>query len=268
MQQRVVTLLSDFGLKDSYVSEMKAVILSEYPKARIIDITHQIDRFNVRMGAFLLACATPYFPKGTVHVAVVDPGVGTKRRPVVVETTHSHLVGPDNGVLILAALKEGIERVYVIENPRCMLPKVSNTFHGRDIFAPAAAHLARGRAAAEFGKEIQDYEVPDFAEPRFDEGVISGEILHVDRFGNIITNIPSGYLAKLPLNENAHLKAVVGTQTAVVRFCSTYSSVPIGDSVAIVGSHDFLEISVNQGNAAKLFNAEIGKPMSIRLNYG
>jgi len=268
MQQRVVTLLSDFGLKDSYVSEMKAVILSEFPQAKIIDITHQIDRFNVRMGAFQLACATPYFPKGTVHIAVVDPGVGTKRRPIIVETTRSHLVGPDNGVLILAALKEGIEHVYVIENPRCMLPKVSNTFHGRDVFAPAAAHLASGRAATEFGEEIQNYEVPAFSEPSVDKGVISGEILNVDRFGNIITNIPSGHLAKLPLHENVRLKAIIGNETTVLKFCSSYGSVPIGGFLAIVGSHDFLEISVNQGNAAKRFNVEGGESISVGLNYG
>jgi len=268
MQQRVVTLLSDFGLKDPYVSEMKAVILSEYPQAKIIDITHQIDRFNVRMGAFQLACATPYFPKGTVHMAIVDPGVGTKRRPIVVETTRNHLVGPDNGLLILAALKEGLKHVYVIENPRFILPKVSNTFHGRDIFAPATAHLASGRAAAEFGDEISDYEVPDFAEPRLEKGVIFGEILHVDSFGNIITNIPSEYLSKLHIHENTRLKAAIGNETTVLRFCSTYGNVPIGGSLAIVGSHDFLEVSVNQGNAAKLFSVRSGEPISIGLNYG
>ncbi len=268
MQQRIVTLLSDFGLKDFYVSEMKAVILSKCPQATIIDITHQITQFNVRVGAFQLACATPYFPKGTVHVAVVDPGVGTKRRPIVVETAHGHLVGPDNGLLILAALKEGLRHVYIIENPRFMLPRISNTFHGRDIFAPAAAHLAGGRAAAEFGDEVEDYEVPDFAEPRLEEGVISGEILHVDRFGNIITNISSGYLSKLSVHENASLKASIGNETTLLRFFSTYGSVPIGGSLAIVGSHDFLEISVNQGNAAKLFNVRSGEPISIGLSYG
>lgn len=268
MQQRIVTLLSDFGLKDPYVSEMKAVILSVYPQATIIDITHQIDRFNVRMGAFHLACAVPYFPNGTVHMAIVDPGVGTRRRPIVVETTRNLFVGPDNGLLILAASKEGIRHVYVIGNQRFMLPKVSNTFHGRDIFAPATAHLARGRAPAEFGEEIQNYEVPDFAEPRFEKGVISGEILHVDRFGNIITNIPSEFLAKLPAHKNTRLSAAIGNETAVLNFRSTYSNAAIGEFLALVGSHDLLEVSVNQGNAAKLFRVRSGEPISIELNYG
>lgn len=146
MPARIVTLTSDFGLKDPYAAEMKAAILSICPSAVTVDVTHLVDKFNVRAGAFMLASAAPYFPAGTIHVAVVDPGVGTQRRPIMIETEHSFFVGPDNGLLILAAEAQGIKRMWHIESRRFMLPHVSSTFHGRDIFAPAAAYLANGDA--------------------------------------------------------------------------------------------------------------------------
>jgi len=139
----IVTLLTDFGLKDPYVAEMKAVILSICPEAWIVDVSHMVKKFDVRMGAFILAQAAPYFPAGTVHVAVVDPGVGTERRPIIVEAKRSFYVGPDNGVLMLSAKREGILHIYEIKNRKYMLQKISRTFHGRDVFSPVAAHLAR-----------------------------------------------------------------------------------------------------------------------------
>ncbi len=137
----MITLTSDFGLKDPYVAEMKGVILTINPNATLVDITHEIEKFNVRAAAFALASAAPYFPDGTVHLAVVDPGVGTDRRAIVIQTKKGFFVGPDNGVLVLAAQSQGIEHMYQLSNPKFMMPKVSSTFHGRDIFAPAAAYL-------------------------------------------------------------------------------------------------------------------------------
>ncbi len=233
--------------------------------AKIVDISHEIDKFDIRMGAFILASAVPYFPKGTVHTAVVDPGVGTDRRPIVVETDRSCFVGPDNGLLILGASKESVRHVYVIENTRFMLPRVSKTFHGRDIFAPAAAHLARGVAAASFGKEIEDYVVPSLAKPCSREDSIRGEVLHIDDFGNVITNIPSKILRELDVREKDSIKVKVGKKIAVLKFCSAYCDVPWGDAVAMIGSHDFLEISVNQGNAAKLFTTKRGDSIRLRI---
>src|SRR5208283_4092285 len=131
----MITLTSDFGLKDPYVAEMKGVILTINPKAALIDITHEVEKFNIRMAAFMLASAAPYFPQGTIHMAVVDPGVGTQRRAILIQTKRSVFVGPDNGILILAAQPRGIEHAYQLTNPKFMLPKISNTFHGRDIFA-------------------------------------------------------------------------------------------------------------------------------------
>jgi len=263
MQQTIITLLSDFGLKDPYVAEMKAVILSKCPEARIVDISHEISKFNIRMGAFVLASAAPYFPKGSVHVAVVDPGVGTKRRPIVVETKRSIFVGPDNGVLMLAASKEGLQHVYTIENPQYMLPKVSRTFHGRDIFAPAAAHLAKGCAASKFGKEIGDYLVPDFAKPHLKENAVFGEVLHIDDFGNIVTNISSEILERMALREKDSFTVKVGEETASLRLCSAYGDVSLGEALAIVGSHEFLEISVNHGSAAERFKVKSGDSLRV-----
>ncbi len=140
----MITLTSDFGLKDPYVAEMKGVILTINPKATIIDVTHSVEKFNIGVGAFMLASAAPFFPKGTIHLAVIDPGVGTERRAILIQTKKGFFVGPDNGVLILAAQNQDIEHIYEISNPKFMLPQVSSTFHGRDVFAPAAAHLDKG----------------------------------------------------------------------------------------------------------------------------
>ena len=259
----IITLLSDFGLKDPYVAEMKAVILSIYQEACIVDVSHEVEKFNIRMGAFVLASATPHFPEGTIHMAVVDPGVGTKRRPILVETKHSFYVGPDNGVLMLAAEKEGIGHVYEISNSRLMLPRVSTTFHGRDVFAPAAAHLALGVAPSDFGSEIHDYLVPRFAKPRLTKNAMFGEVLHVDDFGNIVTNISRGEFEKARVREGAMLRFRFKDSVVKLRFCLAYGDVAVGKSLALIGSHDFLEVSVNQGNASDRFGARVGDAVAV-----
>ena len=192
----MITLTTDFGLSDPYVAEMKGVILTINPKATIIDITHGIEKFNIRMAAFVLASAAPYFPKGTVHLTVVDPGVGTERRAIMVQTKLGYFVGPDNGVLMLAAQSQGIERIHEISNPNLMLPQTSSTFHGRDIFAPAAAHLDCGVKPSEFGEEIKNPVSTLFAAVQQNNGVLTGEILHIDSFGNIVTNIKENNMPK------------------------------------------------------------------------
>ncbi|UCH32721.1 MAG: SAM-dependent chlorinase/fluorinase [Candidatus Bathyarchaeota archaeon] len=265
MRQVIITLLSDFGLKDSYVAEMKGTILCVLPKAKIIDISHDIDKFDIRMGAFVLASAIPYFPQNTVHVAVVDPGVGTERRPIILKTKNCYLVGPDNGVLMLAAINQGLKHVYVIENPEFMLQRVSKTFHGRDVFAPAAAHLARGISIAEFGREIRDYVVPDFAQPHLEGSVACGEILHIDNFGNIISNIPSALLEKVGIKEKIHVK--IGAKAKSIKLHAAYDYAPLGETIAIFGSHDFLEISINQGAASKQFNGKRGDSIRVWPTY-
>jgi len=259
----IVTLLSDFGLRDPYVAEMKAVILSICPRARLVDISHEIEKFSVRMGAFVLASATPYFPEGTIHVAVVDPGVGTRRRAVLVEVRRAFFVGPDNGLLMLAAERMGIRRVYEITNRRYMLKCVSQTFHGRDVFAPAAAHLVNGCKPFDFGSEIKDYVVPRFAKSRLTKKALFGEVLHVDDFGNIVTNISRAEFEKTGIREGAMLRFRLRDRAIKLKFCSTYGEVSVGKSLALIGSHDFLEISTNQGSASKKYGAKVGDRVAV-----
>lgn len=259
----IITLLSDFGLKDPYVAEMKAVILSICPEATIVDISHEIRKFDVRMGAFVLASAAPYFPSGTIHVAVVDPGVGTKRRPIIVETRRTFYVGPDNGLLMLSAKKEEIHHVHNITSRRYVLPKVSRTFHGRDIFSCAAANLAKGVSPPKFGPEIHDYVTPRFAKPYLKGDELFGEVLHVDGFGNVVTNISVKDLEKMGLQEGRFLHVKLKNKTLEVKLCSAYGEVPIQSPLAIIGSSDFLEVSVNQGDASKAFQVKTGDPIKV-----
>jgi S-adenosylmethionine hydrolase len=261
----IVTLLSDFGLKDPYLAEIKAVILSISPEARIVDITHEIEKFNIRMGAFILASAAPYFPPDTVHVAVIDPGVGTKRRPIIVKTEQGFYIGPDNGLLMLAAQKEMITKVYHIFNTKCMLPKVSNTFHGRDIFAPVAARLATGILPSEFGPVIQDYVFPEFAKPKAKKGEMVGETLYIDSFGNIISNISEADINSAGFHEGDSLSVKIGGKSLDLRFCSAYGEVSKSTALVLVGGSGFLEVAVNQGSASKVLGAKVGDEFRVSV---
>lgn len=261
----IITLLSDFGLSDPYVAEMKAIILSIHPRVFIVDITHNITKFNIRVGAFVLASAAPYFSARSIHVAVVDPGVGTKRRAIIVETKRSYYVGPDNGLVMLAAQREGIRHVYHVNNPQYMLPRISRTFHGRDIFAPVAAHLAKGSPPSEFGPEIKDYSFPEFAKPRVRKGCLIGEVLYIDDFGNVVTNLLEKDLKKMDMHDECALCVRLNDKMLTLRLCSAYGQVPAGTPLAIIGSSDFLEVSVNQGSASRMFKVKIGDSLQVSL---
>ncbi len=261
MSNPVITLTTDFGLADPYVAEMKAVILKINPSALIIDITHQVEKFNVRMGSYILAAVAPYFPDGTIHVAVVDPSVGTKRKPIIIETGRAYFIGPDNGILVLAAKQMDIKNVYEITNPKFMLSKVSSTFHGRDIFAPAAAHLSRGVGPSELGVKISRIVMPKFTGPIFKRDFLEGEIVYIDGFGNIITNITAKHLDLLGVKEKIGVR--LGKLKLNLKLCRAYGDVEAKETLAIIGSNDFLEISINQGNAANTYNIKVGD--KIRL---
>lgn len=265
MAVRIVTLLSDFGLRDPYVAEMKAVILGMAPKTRIVDISHQIEKFNVRMGAFILSCAAPFFPDGTVHVAVVDPEVGVKRNSIIIETKRSFFVGPDNGLLSLAAAKNGIRGVYKIASTCYVRKPVSKTFHGRDVFAPIAACLVKGEKPQNLGSKTTKYVVLEFAETSRRGDRFFGEILHVDDFGNVVTSFTAGDIEKTGLKEGETFTVVLGVKEYFMRLCSSYAEVRPNQPLAIVGSHGFLEISVNQGSAAKMFMIKPGDSVQIFL---
>ena len=261
MPAKIVTLTTDFGLKDSYVAEMKAAILTICPNAAIVDVTHGVEKFNVRAGAFMLATAAPYFPRGTVHVAVVDPSVGTPRRPIIVETEQSFFVGPDNGLLVLAAEAQGIKQIRHIESRRLMLLHVSNTFHGRDIFAPAAAHLANGVPVEDFGPQITDLVKPEFTNVTRNKDVLAGEVLHVDDFGNIITNIHAKDIAAF---RGGIVQVEFAHQTPYhMKVSTTYADAKPQEPLALIGSHSYLEIALNQGNAAAKFSAKAGDKITI-----
>ena len=261
MPRKIVTLTTDFGLKDPYAAEMKAAILRISPNAVIVDITHEIAKFDIRMGAYTLASAVPYFPKGSVHVAVVDPGVGTRRRPILIQTRQGFFVGPDNGILFLAAEKQGIICVHKLVNSRLMLPKVSNTFHGRDIFSPAAAHLLNGVKSTDFGPEICEAAKPEFAKVKRRKRILVGEVLHVDGFGNIITNINEHELAQ------NHIKDVISVKLPRIKLkltlCKAYGETKLHEPLALIGSHGFLEIALNQDSAADKFKTKPGDALSI-----
>jgi len=264
LRKPIISMLSDFGSKDPYVAEMKAVILSICREASIIDISHEIEKFNIRMGAFILAQAAPYFPEGTIHVAVVDPGVGTERRPIIIETQRNLYVGPDNGLLILAAQNEGIKSIYEITNPKYMLKRVSRTFHGRDIFSPAAAYLAKGVEPQEFGSVICNPVKPGFSTPEIRGEMIMGEIIHIDGFGNLITNISEKNLKASNISEGRALSIQLGEKELTLKLCSSYGEVAKNTPLAIIGGTGFLEISVNQGNASEFFGVKIGDRITLR----
>jgi S-adenosylmethionine hydrolase len=261
MVRSIITLTTDFGLRDPYVAEMKAVILGISQNATIVDITHEIEKFNIRMGAYVLASASPYFPRDTVHIAVVDPGVGTERRALLIETKQGFYIGPDNGVLALAAKKHGIRHIYKITNKGLMLPKISDTFHGRDIFAPAAAYLANGTASEEFGPEIYKIVMPKFAKITRRKDSWVGEVIHIDDFGNIVTSLGQRELKLMGITEslNIKLKDII----LKLRLCKAYAETESQKPLAIIGSHNFLEISINQGNAAEKFKVKSGDKVRI-----
>jgi S-adenosyl-L-methionine hydrolase (adenosine-forming) len=258
---KIVTLTTDFGLKDPYAAAMKAAILGINPGIVIIDVTHDVEKFNVRAGAFVLGSVAPYFPEGTVHVAVVDPGVGPNRRSIAIETKHGFFVGPDNGLLILPAEAQGIKHIYEITSRRFMLSHVSSTFHGRDIFAPVAAHLANGTSIEEFGPQLTDVVRPEFTKVARNEGQLVGEVLHVDDFGNIITNINAKDLQEyrygMILIELPNFKV----QLKVSR---TYTDAKPNEPLALLGSHNYLEIALNQGSAAEKFGSKVGDKITLR----
>jgi S-adenosyl-L-methionine hydrolase (adenosine-forming) len=256
----LITLTSDFGLIDPYVAQMKGVLLSINPKATLVDLTHSVEKYNIRHGAFILASAAPFFPKGTVHLAVVDPGVGTERRAIVIQTKQAFFVGPDNGVLMLSAKNQGIEHIHQITDSKFFLSQVSNTFHGRDVFAPVAAYTDNGVAPSAFGPELSDAVEPKFATVKKNANYYVGEILHIDGFGNIISNITT--------HESIFAKTVkvkLSNQKLLLSFCKTYGQVKLRQAIALFGSHGFLEIALNQGSAAEKFSVKVGDTIEVEF---
>ena len=257
---RVITLTTDFGTSDWFVGTMKGVIAGIAPKARVIDLTHELPPGDIRGGAFALAASCRYFPKGTVHVVVVDPGVGSRRKAIAVQTAKGVFVGPDNGVLSWALAKEKVRAIHALENEAYFLQPVSRTFHGRDVFAPVAAHLSRGVPIRKFGPALEDFVRLAWPEPRVRRGGFEGEVVYIDRFGNAITNLESSLLGG-PQGASCEVYA---KRRRVCPLKAFYQATPPNTPVALVGSSGFLEIAVNGGSAAKVLGMRIGTRVVLR----
>jgi S-adenosylmethionine hydrolase len=261
MRRPVITLTTDFGLADHFVGTMKGVILGICPEAQIVDISHEIGAFGVTEGAFLVAQAYRYFPRGTVHVVVVDPGVGTSRRPILAEAAGQRFVAPDNGVLSMVYTREK-HKVRWINAERYFLKAVSQTFHGRDVFSPAGAHLARGVAPAKMGKPIADYMRLQIERPvRTARRGWTGTVLKIDRFGNLITNFPA---EDFPDLEKRPFAVSLGLET-VHRLARSYAECAPGEVFVIIGSSGYLEVSSSQASAAKMLGCGVGAPVELRI---
>jgi S-adenosylmethionine hydrolase len=276
-QVPIIALLTDFGTTDAYVAAMKGVILTLAPQTQVVDLVHEIDPQNVRQAAYVLLSTYPYFPAHTIFVAVVDPGVGTRRRAIAVETAHGRFLGPDNGLFSYVLACTPAAAIVEITNPAYMLEARSNTFHGRDIFAAAAAHLACGTPIAELGPAVAQIEA--LPQPRLEvaRGQVRGEVIYIDRFGNVITSIgclsweedgallltprfgPKRNEVRFPASSSVSLGRA--TLDGIQR---SYGLAPPGQALALVNSAGQLEVAINQSHAAQTFGVAVGDPVTVR----
>lgn len=252
----IVTLLTDFGLKDAYVGMMKGVILSINRGALVVDISHEVEAGSILQAASFLREAFIFFPRGTVHLAVIDPGVGGRRRPIALEAGGHYFVGPDNGLFWPVIHDFGGEKIVHLTESTYFLPKPSLTFHGRDIFAPVAAHLSMGVKLEELGTRIDDpckLKLP-IADER--DGIMIGQIIRVDNFGNLITNIPGD---RLKHYLGGYQPVVEAGKLTVKGLSRVYSDLEKGQALALINSSNLLEIAVNMGKASESIGLDQGK---------
>jgi S-adenosylmethionine hydrolase len=262
-EKRVITLITDFGDKGGYVGAMKGVILTINPCCQIVDVTHGIAPQDVEEAAFLLYNVYSYFPADSIHLVVVDPGVGSERKSLLVKTKNYCFVGPDNGVLSFVLLRSEYKKVWEITNSCYLLPEVSATFHGRDVFAPVAAHLSRGVPAEEMGREGKDFVVLKDVEPEVSTGVIRAKVVYVDRFGNLVTNISRDLFTR----EVAERPFEVKVKREVIKKLSrSYAEAGEGEVVALLGSSGWLEIALKNGNCQKALSAGKGAIIEVYLS--
>jgi S-adenosylmethionine hydrolase len=261
----IITLTTDYGSNDHFVGTMKGVILDIAPDAEIVDISHAVQAFDVLDGALTISQAYSYFPSRTVHVVVVDPGVGTARRPILASSDKHHFVAPDNGVLSMVYARESRMHVRHITSEHYFLQPVSNTFHARDIFAPVAAYLAKDVDVMKFGDEVEEYIRFSAPKPKaVDQNRLRGVVLKVDRFGNLITNFTPSDAPMLFGAEASGFKIVIGSRE-ITEIHTAYAEGAPGQVFGILGSMGYLEIAANRGAAAQLTGAGKGSEVSILL---
>lgn len=254
----IITITTDFGTRDGFVGQMKGVILGINHEARVIDVTHDIEPLQVLEGALVLKCVSRYFPEGTIHVAVVDPGVGGTRRGMVLRCQDLYFVGPDNGLFSLIVSSASQWEAREIINPEFMLPRPHPTFHGRDVFAPAAAYLSRGMSFDNLGPPITDPVMLPIPNPKHtDEGIV-GQVIYVDRFGNLTTNIDEEML-------NRSVKSVIAGDVVIKGISRYFAEAGEREPLALINSFGLLEIAVNLGNASALLG--IGKGTRVRVAW-
>lgn len=258
---QIITLTTDFGLQDQYVSAMKAVILGLTPDVRLVDISHEIPAQDIMAGAWVIRNSAFLFPKNTVHVVVIDPGVGTDRRPIILQVEDQIFVGPDNGLFSLFYSEFDCKAIE-LKNEKYWRKERSRTFHGRDIFAPVAAHLSNGVAPEEMGSPISDLVTYHWAVPIGDKDGLQGWVVHIDRFGNLITNISEKLIEEKVGRRKVRI--YIGN-TMIDHLVNTFGDVEDGDPAAFIGSSGMLEIGINKGNAAELLSVYKGAQISVVL---
>jgi S-adenosylmethionine hydrolase len=261
-----ICLFTDFGWDDPYVAQLKGAIVTINPNARLLDLTHSVAPYNVTEGAWLLDQCAEEFPPGTIFVAVVDPQVGTDRDPILIETTkEKYFLGPDNGLFAQVIQNEGLLRAWKLDKPEFYRAgDISRTFHGRDIFGPVAAHLAAGTEPDRLGTPMKTIEVAAAKEPIFTGGMIDTQVLHIDRFGNILLNLKAGSDLAAKLKEGDLVKISVGRDSFSAPLVNTYGEVDKGRLLLLFGSSGQLEISVNQGSAARQLKVEPGTAIYLK----
>jgi S-adenosyl-L-methionine hydrolase (adenosine-forming) len=265
MNHPVIALLTDFGENDFFVASLKAVILNLNPEARIVDVSHRIPSFDVDAAGFVLWAAYKFFPQGTIFLAIVDPGVGSRRRILLVKTERYYFIAPDNGVLSLVLGEESIEQVREMTNPRFFLSPLSQTFEGRDKMAPAAAWLSRGASIDMFGPPVKRLKRRAGLKARIVSSEIQGRILYIDKFGNLITNIPAGLFERLAAKKGQeHLTLLVGKER-LGGLRENYSAAKKGEVFFLVGSLGLIEISVREASAAKRIHSSLNQEIKIAM---
>jgi len=257
----IVSFVTDFGTADPYAGIVKGIVLGANPHANIADITHQIPAHDIISGAFTLVRSYRFFPEGTVHVAIVDPGVGKSRKSIAVKTERYLFVGPDNGILSPVLSLERIQEIREITNPPFLMDEISGTFHGRDVFAPCAGNLSAGKSFDFVGPEIKSIKHLVFPAVKCDDNVMSGEVVTVDSFGNLITNISKSAFDSF-VGEKSYEVLYGNERFDTIR--TSYSEVKIGENLALFDSCGYLEVSMNEGNAAAYFMTTAGSPVTVR----
>jgi S-adenosyl-L-methionine hydrolase (adenosine-forming) len=260
MESPIITLLTDFGLQDGYVASLKGSLLTVCPAARLIDITHLVPAHDIRAGAYLLKSTYRDFPAGTIHLAVVDPGVGSERLGIALKTPDHCFVGPDNGIFSWVLHDEPAWNAFSLTEKAYWRTAVSNTFHGRDIFAPVAAHLALGIPLQALGQPCAPLARP-WTEPRQENEALWGEVIHIDHFGNVITNVTFTVLKAFAGSSGF---TVAAGEILVAGMRLTYSNQAAGEPLTLIGSTGHLEIAANQGNAASLYGIRTGDVLRIQ----